>query len=143
MLKMIADLLNFWSRANTRYNLLKYDDEKCDTSIRLGVSATVYHIAGLVIVLLCAGGFFALWSHFASIQVGDGTYDFPFFSILGLILLAGSALIAFLQCAAYGISLTVYQFKLNSRSVRWVALGTWFLLVLGSIASVVTVFFLL
>ncbi len=122
MLRQLVDFLNFWSRINVKYRLLNSDEDRRDTSVRLGVSSVLYSVFGVLIVGLCAFGFLAVWSHFTSIQLGDGTYDFPFFSIIGMIMLVGIAVIVFFHFTANSITLTAYQFRLNRMPIRWVAL---------------------
>ncbi len=142
MLQHLLEWLNIWSRIDTKYRLLKYDEDRRDTSVRLGVNAIIYSVLGLLFVIPCVAGFVVLWDHFTSIRLMDGTYDFPLFTILGMVVLVGTVVLLFFHTAAHSVTLTIYQFKLNRRPIRWAALGASCVSLIGMICAVAVAVFL-
>ncbi len=138
----ILEFIFFWLRADRLYNRIKCDEEKSTTSTKLGVKSIIYSIVGLVFVSLCLWGVSACWERALATQIGNGTYEFPITMLALMVVIGFCALVIFVQTTLYALILMIYQFKLNGRGVRFVALATWVACIIGEIVLGV-IFFLL
>ncbi len=138
LLQAIGNFFRFWNKASIKYDSLKRDEEQRQTSGYFGRQAIIYSIIGFVFVALALWGVGATWEHLQSIEIG-GTYEFPFFSLVGLIFCAVFAFLMFIKCTLYSLVLTVYQFKLNKRAIRVAALLIWFACIIGEIVVAILV----
>ncbi len=131
LLELLGKLIAFWSNARVKYNRLKADEERRESSTYLGVQSIVHSVLGVVLFGLCLWGLSALFNHFTSIQLGDSEWGMPIFTVLGMLVLAVSAVVVLLKFTAYALVLMIYQFKLNKKPVRWVAFALWFVCIAG------------
>ncbi len=141
LLQAIGNFFAFWNKANIKFSTLKRDEEKRDTSTHFGGWAIAYSIIGFVIVALCLWGVSAIFGYFSDgASVGNGQYDFPFLSLVVIIFCIIVAVVVFIKCLIYALMLVIYQFRLNKRGIRFVALFFWFAAVIGCIVIAVLVF---
>ncbi len=102
--------------ARGQYLMLSVQDqEKKDTSKRLGVQSLILSIIGLVVVVLvgtlCA-------QNVMSEQIGDGTKCMPILSLFGAIVFYCFAFAGLLSMVLSGISFAVYQKKVKQTYYR-------------------------
>ncbi len=140
-MKLLVELINFWSRASTKYNLLKYDEDKKTNSKKLGVTSIILSIVGAILIVLCSVGFRLLWEHFTGIKIGDNQYDYPFFSLVGLIGLGVLIVGMFVRLNVASLIYLIYQKKLNKQSIGNVALLIWFISLAVMVAGIVIIIF--
>lgn len=128
MLKALSSFLTFWTRISCKYDRLRADDLKRDTSIALGVQSVLQSIlCGGMSVLSLFGVYYCIYGF------SHGT--FPIFSLIGLLVCAVAAVAFFVQGVIGALIYMIYQFKLNRRGVRWAALVVWFLSIAAIIVS--------
>lgn len=130
----IGRFFAFWTRATRRYDKLKNDERLRESSADLGVRAIVRSL--ICGALFC--GFIWLAAlcvkDFQSVQAGNGG---TLLSILGIVVGLLGAFFTFVQGAIGGLIYLVYQFKLNRKPVRWVALAVWLIVVVGTVVFAV------
>ncbi len=134
LLRHLVDWLNFRSRANTRFNLISMSDKR-EKSVYMGVSAIIYSLIALVFVAGSAFAFLLLWNHFTGIELG-GEYEFPIFTLIGMVFVVCIAIYTFLLGVFCSLVYIIYQFKMNKRAIRFVALVIYFLSIGGMVFSV-------
>ncbi len=139
-LEALNNFICFWSKARVKYNHLSRDEENRETSGWFGKRAIAYSIIGLAFVALSLWAVSALWSHITNIDIADGQADFPIFSIIALIACAVVAVVCFFKCTIYALVLLRYQFRLNKRALRWGALITWLICIVGEIVIAILLF---
>ncbi|MDE5721413.1 MAG: hypothetical protein K2I30_01550 [Clostridia bacterium] len=130
----IAHFFTFWITAANRYNRLKANDEKREKSVSLGVRSILTGIFTGVVTLLCVWGLHACIGF-----LNDGSLGFIIVLIL-TICLAAVLLAALVQGFIGSLLYLVYQFKLNKRAVRWVALAVWLAVLIAVIAVTLVIF---
>ncbi len=108
LLEAVSKFFSFWSRARVKYN-----NSKDEGGVSLGVGAIICSLFSLVMVVGCCFGFTILWGHFTGIELG-GTYEFPVFSLIGLVFIVAITLFTFVQGVLYALVLMIYQFRLNA-----------------------------
>ena len=126
-MKKIFGLFQELAKTRRVYDRLTNDPNK-EKSVRLGVRAI---INSLLIVLFAAllGLGFRLFTMVAGAQVG-----LIFITILGGIMCVAAGFVGALTSLLVAISATRYQFRLNKKAIRWIALVV---LILCALAAVV------
>ena len=133
-------LFSFWTRGERKYSLIKNDEEKRDTSVKLGVRSIVESIySGVLAVLFLLGLYFCV-TNLINIKLGDGTYGMPILTIIGIVICAMCALVCLFEGMGGALLYMIYQFKLNKKPVRWVALALWLVMVVAIIVFAIIVF---
>lgn len=95
--------------ARGQYLMLSVQDqEKKDTSKRLGVQSLILSIIGLVVVVVCVLVGTLCAQNVMSEQIGDGTTSMPTLSLFGAIVFYCFALAGLLSMVLSGISFAVY-----------------------------------
>ena len=123
-----GNILNFWSKADRKYNNLKADEDKKDTSVSLGVRGIIQAILSAVFVALFVFG-------------GVFCFSKTEFELAGLLYILGGVIsllcgLAVLVQGFFGaLFYVIYQMKLNKRAIGWIALVIWFLCLAGAIAG--------
>ncbi len=127
-----GNIINFWSKADRKYNKLKADEEKRENSVSLGVRGIIQAIlSAAFVVLFVFGGVFC----FSKTE----------FELAGLLLILGGVLsllcgLAVLVQGVIGALIyVIYQMKLNKRAVGWISLVIWFICLGGAIAASVVI----
>lgn len=113
-------MLNFLKSifsARNQYELLSINEEKKQTSVRLGVQSILLSVIGLIVIVVTVIlGTMCLKNIFET-KVDDGTYSYPLLSLLGVIFLYGIALVSFGNILFSGMSFSLHQMRLNKRKV--------------------------
>lgn len=117
-----VDFFAFWVKADRRYKTLCEDPAKKESSIVLGSRAIVSGIVGAAFAMLFLWGMRACFDHVAAVRTGSVAGS-PVLALIGLAACAAGALATLLRGIVGGLVYTVYQFRLNRRPVRWVALA--------------------
>lgn len=131
-LKAVGKFFAFWTKASNRYVRLKDDEGQRETSQTLGVRSIVRTLTGVVLFVALVWLLVACIGNFRSVQSGSGG-SLPILSIIGIVFGAVGALAAFVQGVLGGLIYLIYQFKLNRRPVRWIALSVWLLSLIGMV----------
>ncbi|MGN1060108.1 MAG: hypothetical protein ACI4QN_00095 [Candidatus Coproplasma sp.] len=140
LLQAISNMFSFWIRIEGKYSRIKNDEEKRDISVKLGVRSIVETIySGILVILLLLGLYFCV-NNLLNTRVGDGTYSMPLLTIIGIIVCGVGALICLFQGMGGSLLYMVYQFKLNKKPVRWVALALWLAMIVAIIVFAIIVF---
>ena len=133
MLKAFNAFFTFWVRISCKYDRLRADDLKRDRSIVLGVQSVLQSIlCGGMTVLSLFGVYYCIY--------GFSHLTLPIFSLIGLFVCAVAAIVFFVQGVIGALIYMIYQFKLNGRGVRWVALVVWFLSIAAIMVSAYLIF---
>lgn len=140
LLQAISKAFSFWIRVEGKYSRIKNDEEKRDISVKLGVRSIVETIySGVLAILLLLGLYFCV-NNLLNIRMGDGTYGMPLLTILGIIVCGMCALICLFEGMGGALLYMIYQFKLNKKPVRWVALAVWLAMMVAIIVFAIIVF---
>ena len=134
ILNAVAHFFTFWVTAANRYNRLKANEEKREKSVSLGVRSIVTCIFTAAAAILCVWGLHACIGF-----LDDGSLGFVIVLIL-TICLAAVLIAALVQGLIGSLLYLIYQFKLNKRAVRWVALCVWLATLIAVIAVTVIIF---
>lgn len=133
MLKALNAFFTFWTRIGRKYDRLRANDAKREKSIALGVQSILQSIlCGGMSVLSLFGVYFCIYGF------THGTL--PVFSLIGLVTCAVAAVAFFVQGVIGALIYMIYQFRLNRRGVRWVALVVWFLSIAAICVSAYLIF---
>lgn len=126
-MKKLFSLFNESAKTRRVYDRLCNNEHK-EKSVRLGVRAIIY---SLLIVLFAAllGLGFRLFTMVAGAQVG-----LIFITILGGIVCVVAGISGVFSSLFGALTATRYQFRLNKKAIRWIALVV---LVLCAVAAVV------
>lgn len=130
----INRFFTFWLSADRKYQSIKNDKEKRKKSVSLGVQSIVQSILCGALVVLLLLGFVPCYHYFFGDEGGR------IFALVGMILCAIMALLFFIQGVIGGLIYMVYQFKLNKRSVRWLALLVWILVIIAVVFFLIWTF---
>lgn len=128
-MKHLYDILMFWRKIWQKYETLKNDPQKCETSTSLGVTSLVMSIAGIVLTVV-----FAVLAYYC--YTGVQTLLF-LFAIIGTFACAFIAIMIFIQLVLASIVYAVYQLKLNKRTIGKVAIVVSLLISVLTIAAVI------
>lgn len=129
LLKAIGGFFTFWMKAGRKYRRLEEDENKRETSSSLGVRSIVQSVVCGALTVLALLGLYYCTENFVDIGNGGGIY--PVLTIIGMVATAFIALAFFVQGVGGALVYMIYQFKLNKKSVRWVALAVWFLVIVA------------
>lgn len=119
----------FWVRAGRKYSKLSRDEGLREKSVRLGVRSVVQSIVGAALIVLSV---WLLTACLGNLQDGGNSF---ILNILGVIVGAACAVALLIQGMVGSLVYLVYQFKLNGRPVRWIALAVW----IAAIVAVIVV----
>lgn len=124
----LGNIIHFWEKADRKYNKLKADEEKRETSASLGMRGIIQAIlSAAVVVLFVFGGVFC----FSKTE----------FELAGLLYIIGGVIsllcgLAVLVQGFFGaLFYVIYQMKLNKRAIGWISLVIWILCLAGAIAG--------
>lgn len=117
-----GSVINKLFNVSWKYRQLKENPEKKDKSVKLGVSGLIESICYGVIACLLI---FLL--KYAMNQKSTGSLSGILFGVL--IAIIAVVLFACLVGEIFSIVNIIYQFKLNKRSIRWVALAIWLVMI--------------
>lgn len=137
-------MLTFWVRVSNKYNKLQQNEERRKTSISLGVQSIIQSVICGVFVVLCLWGLRFCVDHIQSIWAGtvEGVFKgLPILTIFGIVVFALAAFLFFVQGVIGGLLYMIYQFRLNARAVRWVALVVWILVIIAIFVFAAIFFF--
>lgn len=131
LLKVIGGFFTFWVKASRKYRRLEENESKRETSSSLGVRAIVQSVVCGALTVLALLGLYYCTKNFVSIGSDGGIY--PIITVIGMIATAFIALAFFVQGVGGALVYMIYQFKLNKKPVRWVALAVWLLVIVAII----------
>lgn len=137
ILKMIGKFFTFWNSISLKYDKLKNNEEKREKSVNLGVQSIVQTILFGILAFLAAWGFCICFKNFVSPDSVNSWW--PVFSILGFIVCGPVALVSFVEGMIGGLLYMIYQFKLNKRAIRWVALAVWIFVFVAVVVAIIFV----
>lgn len=133
----LAHFFTFWTTAASKYKRLKANEEKRDKSVSLGVESIIHCISTVIVVLLCVWGLSACIGFLSDPSLG-------FIMVLILtVALAAMIIVAIVQGFIGGLIYLIYQFKLNKRAVRWVALAVWLFVFVAIVVGTIIIFVIL
>lgn len=133
LFKLLGSFLTFWTRISCKYDSLRANDSKRDKSIALGVQSVLQSVlCGGMTVLSLFGVYYCIY--------GFTHLTLPIFSLIGLFGCAVAAVAFFVQGVIGALIYMIYQFKLNRRGVRWMALVVWFLSIAAILVSAYLIF---
>lgn len=138
--KWILNFFTFWLVINRKYKKLEQNEEKKEKSIYLGVRSIVQSLICGVLVVLFLWGLQACFSSFSDITAGTSSGGSAILSIIGIVATAIGAVSCFVQGVVGGLLYMVYQFKLNKKGVRWVALAVWILVMIAIVVFACLIF---
>ena len=122
ILGLIGSFFCFTGKIRSKYERLRNDPEKKDESISLGTySLSQSIICGFFVVLFILG-LYACVKNLLDIRIGNGEYSVPLLTLLGVFVCGISAVVLFVKGIIGSLFYLFYQFKLNKRGIRWVAL---------------------
>ena len=133
-LSQILGIIKFWSEISFQYERIKSDPERREKSVFLGVRSIIQTIICAALAAASLYGGIYLLAHFSGAVYGPITLVFW---IAGIALLFAAAVVSVLTGIVGGLLCMIYQFRLNKRAVRWIALAVWIVAVLGAIAVVI------
>lgn len=140
LLGLIGRLICFWTRIESKYDRIKDDEEKRDVSVRLGVRSIIESLVSGVFIILFLWGLYHCINNLLNIMVGDGNYSLPLLTMLGIVVCSMCAVIILFEGTFGALLYLIYQFKLNKKSVRWVALAIWLVMFVAIIAFAIIIF---
>lgn len=143
LLSAIGSFFTFWIKAEYRYQKIKSNEQKKDKSVSLGVRSIIQSIICGVLVVLFLWGLVACIGHLSELnsgKVNGVSQGLPIITILGMVFTAVGALVSFVQGVIGGLVYMIYQFKLNKRAIRWVALVIWVLVIIAIITLAIILF---
>lgn len=131
-LHILIGFFTFWTHIGVQYGLIKNNEERREKSVYLGVRSIIQTVicAALTVGLLFGAVFLVRQLE------GEAALLFIFI-IIGIIACVAGALSALVQGVIGGLLYMIYQFRLNKRPIRWVALGVWIAAVVGMILFVI------
>ncbi|MCQ2556084.1 MAG: hypothetical protein MJ149_02005 [Clostridia bacterium] len=127
-MRKLLSLFNESAKTRRVYDRLLNNQEKKEKSVRLGVRAIIYSLLVVLFGALLGLGF-KLFTMVAGAEVG-----LIFITILGGIACVVAGISGTLSNFFGALSATRYQFRLNKKAIRWVALVA---VVLCALAAVV------
>ena len=129
---LLIGFFTFWTHIGVQYAAIKNNEERREKSVYLGVRSIIQTLicAALTVGLLI--GAVAL----VGLLEGEAALLFIFI-IVGIVACLIGALSTLVQGVIGGLLYMIYQFRLNKRPIRWVALGVWIAAVVGMIVFVI------
>ncbi|MGN0813246.1 MAG: hypothetical protein ACI4MQ_07050 [Candidatus Coproplasma sp.] len=140
LLGLIGKLICFWTRIEGKYKRIKDDEEKREASVKLGVRSILESVVSGAVIMLLLWGLYSCLNNFLNIKVGDGTYSMPVLTIIGIVVCGLGAVIVLFEGTVGALLYLIYQFKLNKKGVRWVALAVWLVMVAAIITFAIIIF---
>ncbi len=137
ILSGIGSFFTFWLRAGRKYKSLKNNEEKRDKSVSLGVRSIVQTLICGVLAVFCIWGLSFCAQNLNAVLTGSSDAGFPILSIIGVAAFGLATLALFVQGVIGGLIYLIYQFKLNKRAIRYVALVIWLLAIIALIVFAV------
>ena len=130
----IFGFFKFWISISNQYDRIKADPNRRDKSIYMGVRSIVQTVLCAIVAAACFYGGLYLATHFIG-----AVYELItlVFWIAGVVFLFLSTFLSVVMGIFGGLLYLIYQFKLNKRASRWIALAVWILAVLAAIAAVI------
>ena len=126
---LIGDFIFFWVRAFTKYQRIKENEEKRATSVKLGVRSIVQSIIAAAALVLCAFGMKLCLNNLSS-----STATLPVFTVIGLVLFIGIAIVSLIQGMLGAMMYWIYQLKLNKKPIGYAAMAVWIVCLIAAIA---------
>lgn len=131
ILELFFRFLFFWTPIARKYEMLKNDEERRPKSVTMGVRSIIQSVlCGIFTVLALIGLSFC-------IQNFTGNGQMPIFTIIGGVAAVVAAVALFINGVIGGLIYMVYQFKLNKRAIRWIALAVWLVVIVAVIVFAV------
>ena len=133
-MKILDALLGIIFRNKSKYDKLKEDDEKRETSQYLGVGSILSTIFGVI---------FAVASVWVAAAMFSGSADSldSLVGIIGLFLLAVLFVGLFLQLIANGLVCAILQMKLNRKPIGLISLILWLIFIVAAVVILAVVIF--
>ncbi len=123
----------FWTNIISKYERLKCNEATRNKSVALGVQSIIQSVlCGIFTVLSLLG---LVWC----INNFTGGGLMPIFTLIGAVAAAAAAIGFFVWGVIGGLVYMIYQFKLNKRAVRWVALVVWIAVIVAIVVFTVII----
>lgn len=134
------EAIMFWLSVQNKYEKLKNDPQKRETSVTMGVQSLIMSIVGVTLTVLAA---FGTYKCFTLVTIGSGMSSPVVAGLAGIFVIIGGALCAlfalgvFIYLVVASIVYAIYQMKLNKKPIGLVSLIISIVLIVGTIVAVI------
>ncbi|MCH5158448.1 MAG: hypothetical protein J1F33_04525 [Clostridiales bacterium] len=133
-LTAIFGFLRFWTSISNQYERIKSDPVRHERSVSMGVRSIIQTV---LCAVLAAASFYG--GIFVATYFIGAVYEVItlVFWIAGLVAMFLVSAMSVIMGIFGGLLYLIYQFKLNKRAIRWVALAVWIIAVVAAVAAVI------
>lgn len=118
----LLHFLGYWIKIREHYDRICEDGTRRETSISMGVRSIVQTLICTALTVACFYGGVWMATHFFTVTYELFTFIFWITAVVGLFaMMAFSVLFGIVG----GFFYMYYQFRLNRRAIRWIALVVW------------------
>ncbi|MCH5351489.1 MAG: hypothetical protein J1F39_05950 [Clostridiales bacterium] len=133
-LPQIFGFLRFWTSISNQYERIKSDPVRREKSVSMGVRSIIQTLLCAVIAAASFYGGIYIATHFIGAVYEVITLVFWIAGVAAMFLV--SAMSVFMGIIG-GLMYLIYQFRLNKRAIRWIALVVWIIAVIAAVAAVI------